>query len=51
MVNAAVGGVWAPGRQPRVVFGFTITDGKIVEIEILADPERLGLLDLEFLSD
>jgi RNA polymerase sigma-70 factor (ECF subfamily) len=27
------------------VLGFTIARGKIVEIDILADPERLGRLD------
>jgi RNA polymerase sigma-70 factor (ECF subfamily) len=26
--------------------GFTITDGRIVEIDILADPARLARLDL-----
>jgi RNA polymerase sigma-70 factor (ECF subfamily) len=43
--------VWAPGGRPRVVFGFTITHGKIVEIDILADPERLRQLDLADLGD
>jgi RNA polymerase sigma-70 factor (ECF subfamily) len=33
-----------------VVFGFTITGGKIVAIEMLADPERLRQLDLAVLS-
>jgi RNA polymerase sigma-70 factor (ECF subfamily) len=46
-----VGAGWAPGGQPRVVFGFPITDGKIVAIDILADPEHLGRLDLEILTD
>src|SRR6266540_6890820 len=36
LVNGAAGAVWAPGGQPRVVFGFTIARGKIVEIEMLA---------------
>jgi hypothetical protein len=30
--------------------GFTITRGKIVEIDILADPARLGQLDLAVLD-
>jgi len=30
----------------RVVFDFTITRRKITEIDILADPSRLGRLDL-----
>jgi hypothetical protein len=38
--------VWAPGGEPRVVFDFTIVNDKIVEIEILADPERLRELDV-----
>lgn len=36
---------------PRVVFGFTIRGGKIAEIELLADPEFLGQVDLEVLGD
>jgi RNA polymerase sigma factor (sigma-70 family) len=50
LVNGAVGAVWAPGGQPRVVFGFTITGGKIVAIDILADPARLRQLDLAILD-
>ena len=48
LVNGAAGAVWAPGGRPRVVFGFTITRGKIVAIDMLADPERLRQLDLTF---
>jgi RNA polymerase sigma factor (sigma-70 family) len=51
LVNGAVGAVWAPGGRPRVVFGFTITGGKVVGIELLADPERLRELDLVVLDD
>jgi hypothetical protein len=31
--------------------GFTVTDGKLVEIDILADPARLDRLDLLLLDD
>jgi hypothetical protein len=51
LVNGVAGAVWAPGGQPRVVFGFTIRSGRIAEIEILANPERLGQLDLEVLDE
>jgi RNA polymerase sigma-70 factor (ECF subfamily) len=51
LVNGAAGAVWAPGGRPRVVFGFTITRGKIVEIDLVADPERLRQLDLAVLDD
>ncbi|HEX3268979.1 MAG TPA: RNA polymerase sigma factor SigJ [Gaiellaceae bacterium] len=50
LVDGAAGAVWASGGQPRVVFGFTISDGKIVEIKLLADPERLARLDLTILD-
>jgi len=51
LVDGAVGAVWAPRGRPRVVFGFTITCVKIVEIDILADPERLRQLDLAVFND
>ncbi len=51
LVNGAAGAVWAPGGRPRVVFGFTITRGKIVRIDLVADPERLRQLDLAMLND
>jgi RNA polymerase sigma-70 factor (ECF subfamily) len=51
LVNGAVGAVWAPRGRPRVVFGFTMTRGRIVEIDLLADPERLRQLDLAILND
>lgn len=42
---------WAPGGRPCVVFDFTITRGKIIEIHLVADPERLRQLDLTVLND
>jgi RNA polymerase sigma-70 factor (ECF subfamily) len=46
LVNGAVGiAVEAHGRLTTVLT-FTITRGKIVEIRVLADPERLRQLDL-----
>ena len=44
-MRGAVGAVWAPGGQPRVAFVFTITHGKVAEIDLVADPERLRQLD------
>ncbi|HLJ82505.1 MAG TPA: sigma-70 family RNA polymerase sigma factor [Ktedonobacterales bacterium] len=51
LMNGAAGAVWAPGGQPRVAFVFTITDGKIVAIDSIADPERLRQLDPVILDD
>jgi RNA polymerase sigma factor (sigma-70 family) len=46
VVDGAAGAVWMVEGQPRMVFGFTIEHGKIAAIELLADRERLGELDL-----
>jgi RNA polymerase sigma-70 factor, ECF subfamily len=52
IVNGAPGIVsWLPGGRPLAVMGFTVTRGKIVEIDILADPVRLGQIDLKVLED
>ena len=49
LVDGAPGAVWAPGRRPRVVFAFTIADGRIRAIDLLADPARLAALDVTIL--
>ncbi|MCF3100801.1 sigma-70 family RNA polymerase sigma factor [Streptomyces roseoverticillatus] len=46
LVNGAAGVVTALEGRLLSVLGFTIADGRIVEIDILADPERLGRLDV-----
>jgi RNA polymerase sigma factor (sigma-70 family) len=51
LVNGAAGLVAASGGQPFAVMGFTIAQGKIVEIYILADQARLRHLDLAILHD
>ena len=51
LVNGAVGAVWVQDGTPRVVLDFTISRGKIVAIDILADPERLHQVDLAVLND
>jgi RNA polymerase sigma factor (sigma-70 family) len=52
LVNRAAGIVsWLPGGRPFSVMGFTVRRGKIVEIDVLADPARLGQLGLPVLDD
>jgi RNA polymerase sigma factor (sigma-70 family) len=46
LIDGAAGAVWAPGGQPRVVFDFTVAGGRITDIELLADPEHLALMEL-----
>jgi len=45
LVGGAVGLVWTQQGQARMVFDFTIADGKVVEIELIADPERIRELE------
>src|SRR5919204_6609613 len=40
IIDGFVGAVWAHGGRPRAVFDFRIAHGKIVAIEIVADPDR-----------
>ena len=51
LVNGAVGVVVAPRGRLLMVLDFTIRHGKVIEIDVVADPERLRLLDLAILSD
>jgi RNA polymerase sigma-70 factor, ECF subfamily len=45
-VNGAAGVVADTGGRLLAVMGFTVSGGRIMEIDILADPARLRRLDL-----
>ncbi len=52
MVNGALGGVtYAADGSPFAVMGLTVRDGRIVAMNVLADPVRLRDLDLTVLED
>jgi len=51
LVNGAVGVVVAPRGRLFRVLSLTITHGKIVEVDVIADPERLRQLDLAVLNE
>lgn len=51
LVNGAVGLVSTRGGEVFSVGGFTIRNGRIAAMDILADPERLRRLDLTILAD
>ena len=51
LVNGTPGLIAAPDGQPISVMGVTIRGDKIVEIDVLADPERLRRLDLTVLDN
>jgi RNA polymerase sigma factor (sigma-70 family) len=51
LVNGAPGVIAVPDGRASSVMGLTITGGRIVAIDVLADPERLRRLDLAFLGN
>jgi len=46
LVDDEVALVWAQDGVPRVVFALTILDGRIGEINMVADPERIAELEI-----
>ena len=50
LVNGAVGVITLLDGKPMGVMGVTVADGRIVAVDILADPERLARLDLSALE-
>jgi RNA polymerase sigma factor (sigma-70 family) len=51
LINGAAGVVIVARGLPLFVMAFTVSDGKIVAIDVVADPERLQKLDPAVLSD
>ena len=51
LVNGAAGVVITVRGRPFAVMGFTVTEGKIVEIDAIADPERVGRIAAAVLRD
>ena len=42
VLDGGPGAAWQLHGETKVVFGFTVVDGLITEIELLADPDLLG---------
>jgi RNA polymerase sigma-70 factor (ECF subfamily) len=51
LINGAAGVVVAAHGRPLFVMAFTVAGGKIVAIDVLADPDRMHQLDLAVLDD
>ncbi|MPZ49047.1 MAG: sigma-70 family RNA polymerase sigma factor [Dehalococcoidia bacterium] len=49
LIDGVPGAVWVANGRPVVVFRFTTQNGKVVEIELVADAERLSRLKVETL--
>ncbi|MCO5995407.1 sigma-70 family RNA polymerase sigma factor [Actinoallomurus rhizosphaericola] len=50
LVDGVPAAVWAYRGRPKVVFNFSITDGRITRIAMDAEPDLLHDLDIVFLS-
>jgi RNA polymerase sigma-70 factor (ECF subfamily) len=51
LVNGTPGGIaWSPDGSPFAVLAVTVKGGRIVAIDVLADPDRLAQLDLTFVA-
>jgi RNA polymerase sigma-70 factor (ECF subfamily) len=50
LVNGAAGMVVLTHGRPQSVMAFTVTGGRIATIDVLADPDRLGRVDLSALD-
>ncbi|MFB7718102.1 sigma-70 family RNA polymerase sigma factor [Nocardia sp. NPDC056100] len=47
LVDGRAGLVWVVGGTPRVVFDFTVSNGRIVAIDLLADTNTIDLMELQ----
>ncbi len=50
LVNGAPGVIGVAGGRPVTVLGFTVARGRIIELNVLADPARLARLDVSLLA-
>lgn len=50
LVNGVAGLVMANEGRLSIVLSFTVADGRITEIDVIADPDRLQVLDLAVLT-
>ncbi|SON61656.1 ECF RNA polymerase sigma factor SigJ [Mycobacterium simulans] len=49
-VNGAAGAVIFVSGRPSAIMGFVVRDGRISAIDVLADPQRIGKVDLTALN-
>lgn len=50
LIDGSPGLVMAPGGRLFLVLAFTIVDDKVTEIDIIADAERLGRVEVAVLD-
>ncbi len=50
LVDGTPGAVWAPGGRPRAIWAFKVEQGRIVEVQFVADPKTIARLDVLLLD-
>jgi hypothetical protein len=51
LVDGAAGLVWAPRGRPRGMLDLALMDGKIVELNLIADPKRMNQSEIVLLDN
>jgi RNA polymerase sigma-70 factor (ECF subfamily) len=50
LIDGTPGAAWAPGGRPRGVFAFKVEQGRIVEVQFIADPKKIARLEVLLLD-
>ena len=50
LVDGTPGATWAPGGRPRAVWAFKVEQGRIVEVQVIADPKTIARLEVLLLD-
>jgi RNA polymerase sigma factor (sigma-70 family) len=50
LVDGTPGATWAPGGRPRAVWTFKVQEGRIVEVQVIADPKAIARLEVVLLD-
>jgi RNA polymerase sigma-70 factor (ECF subfamily) len=50
VIDGKVGAVVVPDRETRIAIEFTVADGRIIAIDVIADPAQLDELEVTVLD-
>ena len=50
LIDGTPGAAWAPGGRPRGLFAFKVEQGRIVEVQFIADPKKIARLEVLLLD-
>ena len=50
LVDGTPGAAWAPGGRPRAIWTFKVEQGRIVEVQVIANPKTIARLEVLLLD-